>query len=154
MALQGTISASPTVKAQRLDKLPKEQQALEVQRLLTLRKQGSAVLNADPEPPIANLYVASSDCTAGEHMLSNYGGHQGLYTPEQATQEEQILTGGGNDFTKRWTQGEASTTAGFLSTTASPGQSTPAKLFSGFLPKNTESFDRKSHRRSVSAVTL
>ncbi|KAJ7316241.1 hypothetical protein JRQ81_002403 [Phrynocephalus forsythii] len=153
LALQGTISASPTVKARQLDKLPKQQQALEVQKW-TLREGGSAILNEDPDPVIPNMDLASPDGTAGEHMLSNNGGHQGLYSPEQATLEEQILNGGGNDFIKRWPQEETSTTPGFLSTSASPGQSTPARPFSGFLPQNVESFDRKSHRRSVSAVTL
>nr|XP_020664948.1 probable phospholipid-transporting ATPase VB isoform X2 [Pogona vitticeps] len=158
LAVQGTINASHTVKAQQLDKLPKEQQVLEVQKW-TLREQGPGVHSDDPDPPIANTDVASpdytpGDYTTGEHMLSNRGDYQGLYPPEQATLKEQILNGESNDFTKRWAQDKASTTTGFLSTTASPGQSTSGKLFSGFPPKNTERFDRKSHRRSVSAVTL
>ncbi|XP_061472746.1 phospholipid-transporting ATPase VB isoform X1 [Rhineura floridana] len=146
LALQGTFKVSPIVKAQHLDKLPKEQQEWEI-RKWRLREQGRGVCNDEPDQPIGNMGVSMPD-SAAERTF------QGLCLPEQETLQNQISSNGeGNDYTKRWVQ-EEDVSAGFLSAAASPGQSASAKPFSGLLPNSTESSTRSSHRRSVSAVTL
>ncbi|XP_028573238.2 phospholipid-transporting ATPase VB isoform X1 [Podarcis muralis] len=145
LALQGTFEVSPIVKAQHLDKLPKEQQDWEIKKW-KLREQGQSVCNDEPEGPIANMGVSSPDIAAERTF-------QGLCPPEQEALRNQASNRGDNDYTKWW-GGEEDVAAGFLSADASPGQSIPAKPFSGLLTNGAENSSQRSHRRSVSAVTL
>lgn len=156
MALQGSFQVTPILKAQQLDKLPKEQQEQEIKKWKS-RKQvtstGTTVPSGELTQPIANVSFSVFDRTEADMSLPGNGGHLNLCPPEQDILGEWMPNAESGDHTKRWTEEEAGA-ASFFSAEASLGQSTPGKPFSGFLPSNTECSVRRSHRRSVSAVTL
>ncbi|XP_054834804.1 phospholipid-transporting ATPase VB [Eublepharis macularius] len=156
LALQGTFQVSPILKAQQLDKLPKEQQDWEIQKW-KLRKQTTAtdatVPNDEFTQPIANVTLSTSDYAEAGMSLSGNSGHQNLCSPEQDILGGWMPNTESSEHSKSWTEEEAGA-ASFFSAEASLEQYAAAKPFSGFLPSNTGSSVRRSHRRSVSAVTL
>lgn len=152
MALQGSFQVSPILKAQHLDKLPKEQQDQEIKKWKS-KKQATTVPSDELSQPIANASLSIFDRTETGMSLSENDGHQNLWPPEQDILGKWMLNAGSDDHTKSWTEEETGP-ASFFSTEASLGQRPDAKLFSGLLPNNPESSVRMSHRRSVSAVTL
>ncbi|XP_062979348.1 phospholipid-transporting ATPase VB [Elgaria multicarinata webbii] len=144
LALQGTLMTSPILKAQQLEKLPKEQRDWEIQKW-KLREQGTVVHGDVLNQSVPDLDVAVPDYVSADLT------HEGLCPPQQ--ERERILNGEGNDYTERWALEEAAA-ANFLSVAASPEQNAAAKPFPGMLPNNTGNSVLKSHRRSLSAMTL
>uniref|UniRef100_A0A8C3BHM9 Phospholipid-transporting ATPase n=1 Tax=Cairina moschata TaxID=8855 RepID=A0A8C3BHM9_CAIMO len=164
-ALQGTFGTSLILKAQQLDKLPKEQQDLEIQKLRS-RKQttsdapiASPASNDDLDQNISHLCLSPFLHPAAVTVSPRNTKSQGLSTSEvnplkKWTPEE------GYCFFNRWAEEE------YTATESSPGP------FSGHCPlvprrvtspgqesgKPTKDKGKKnnhgSHRRSVSAVTL
>ncbi|XP_048348215.1 phospholipid-transporting ATPase VB isoform X2 [Sphaerodactylus townsendi] len=156
LAVQGTLQVSPILKAQYLDKLPKEQQDQEIRKWKSRRQAtspGATVPSDELSQPTANVSLSIFDHEGGGMALSGNGGHQNLCPPEQDVIGKWMPDAESSDQAKRWTEEEAGG-ASFFSTEASLGQSLASKPFSGFLPSNAESSVRRSHRRSVSAVTL
>nr|XP_056703947.1 phospholipid-transporting ATPase VB [Euleptes europaea] len=156
MTVQGSFQVSPILKAQYLDKLPKEQQDQEIQKWKS-RKQATSTASTPASneltQPIANVGMSIFDhAEAGIARYEN-GGCQNLYSSEQDILGEWMPNTESSDHTRSWAEEEAGA-ASFLSTEASLGQRLTAKPFSGCLPSDTGSSVRRSHRRSVSAVTL
>ncbi|XP_062461337.1 phospholipid-transporting ATPase VB isoform X1 [Pezoporus occidentalis] len=164
-ALRGTIGTPLILKAQQLDKLPKGQQDLEIQKLRS-RKQPtsgtpvtSPTSNYDLDQNISHLCespflhpeaaaVSHRDAESQRLSTSNVN-HLRKQTPEE-----------GYYFFNRWAEEESTATdpsAGPFSghyplvpsRITTPGQDSD-KLTKG----NENSFNHGSHRRSVSAVTL
>uniref|UniRef100_A0A672V2J5 Phospholipid-transporting ATPase n=1 Tax=Strigops habroptila TaxID=2489341 RepID=A0A672V2J5_STRHB len=136
-ALRGTIGTSLILKAQQLDKLPKGQQDLEIQKLRS-RKQPTSVAAA----------VSHRD-TESQRLSTSEVNPLRKQTPEK-----------GYYFFNRWAEEESTATdpsAGPFcghyplvpSRVTTPGQDS-GKLTKG----NVNNFNHGSHRRSVSAVTL
>ncbi|CAM9459388.1 unnamed protein product [Bubo scandiacus] len=164
-ALRGTFGASLILKAQQLDKLPKGQQDLEIQKLRS-RKQttsgapvASPASNDDLDQNISHLCVSPFLHPAAAAVSHGDTETQGLSTSNvnplrKQTPEE------GYCFFNRWAEEESIATdssAGPFSghyplvpsRVTNPGQN------SGKLTKdNAKNFNHGSHRRSVSAVTL
>ncbi|XP_077183332.1 phospholipid-transporting ATPase VB isoform X3 [Paroedura picta] len=158
MALQGSFQVSPILKAQHLDKLPKEQQDQEIKKWKSRKPAVSSeatVPSNELTQPTANVSLPIFDRTEAGMSLSGNGGHQYLWPPEQDTLGEWMPNTESSDHAKRWTEEEeeAGTASSFFAE-ASLGQRTAANPFSGFLPSDTGSSFRRSHQRSVSAVTL
>lgn len=149
LALQGTCQVSPIVKAQQLDKLPKEQWDREIKKWKATT-QAASIEPAVPSDELAQSITNSETSTlayaGADQMLSGIDGHQTTCPTEQEILEDWVLNEEGNDFTNGWAQ-EEGVAASFLSAKASPHSS-------GLLSSNTGSTVRGSHRRSVSAVTL
>nr|XP_009683885.1 PREDICTED: probable phospholipid-transporting ATPase VB isoform X1 [Struthio camelus australis] len=164
-ALRGTFGASLILKAQQLDKLPKEQQDIEIQKWRS-RKQttsdepiASPASNDDLDRTINHLCVSPFLHPASAAVSHGDPDSQGPSTSEMNplrkwTPEE------GNYFFNRWAQEESTATdssAGPFSghyplvpnRVASPGQDA-----SKLTRDNAKKFNHGSHRRSVSAVTL
>ncbi|XP_009683886.2 phospholipid-transporting ATPase VB isoform X2 [Struthio camelus] len=164
-ALRGTFGASLILKAQQLDKLPKEQQDIEIQKWRS-RKQttsdepiASPASNDDLDRTINHLCVSPFLHPASAAVSHGFPDSQGPSTSEMNplrkwTPEE------GNYFFNRWAQEESTATdssAGPFSghyplvpnRVASPGQDA-----SKLTRDNAKKFNHGSHRRSVSAVTL
>ncbi|XP_053157744.1 phospholipid-transporting ATPase VB isoform X2 [Hemicordylus capensis] len=157
LALQGTFQVSLIQKAQQIDQLPKEQRDKEIQKW-KLREQptsiDAAVHDDESDQPIANTGVPMAGFPTAGVLLSRNNGHQESCSPDQDTLGEWMFDEEDNDYTKRWVLEEA-VAASFLSAKASPvSKETTAKPFSGLLTSSPESSVRRSHRRSVSAVTL
>ncbi|XP_010122923.1 PREDICTED: probable phospholipid-transporting ATPase VB, partial [Chlamydotis macqueenii] len=163
--LQGTIGASLILKAQQLDKLPKGQQDLEIQKLRSRKQTISGAPVASPaskddlEQNISHLCVSPFLHPAAAAVSHGDTESQGLSASEvnplrKWTPEE------GYYFFNRWAEEEAAAT------------DSPAGPFSGHYPlvpsrvtapgqdggkltkDNANKFIHGSHRRSVSAVTL
>ncbi|XP_032862577.1 phospholipid-transporting ATPase VB isoform X2 [Tyto alba] len=164
-ALRGTFGASLILKAQQLDKLPKGQRDLEIQKLRSRKQTTSGAPIASPAPNddldqnISHLCVSPFLHPAASAVSHGDTESQGLSTSEvnplrKQTPEE------GYYFFNRWAEEESTATdssAGPFSglyphvpsSVATPGQN------DGKLTKdNANSFNHGSHRRSVSAVTL
>uniref|UniRef100_A0A8C8VG02 Phospholipid-transporting ATPase n=1 Tax=Pelusios castaneus TaxID=367368 RepID=A0A8C8VG02_9SAUR len=137
LALRGTFKASPILKAQQLDKLPKEQRDLKIQRWRS-RKQ----------------------VTPGTSMASPVPSEDRLSTPEMNPPRDWRLNEESNSSTRRGAE-EERTAANSL---AKPcpgrdplvpvGRASPGLFTSQLTSENTEELNNGSHRRSVSAVTL
>uniref|UniRef100_A0A8D2IZC1 Phospholipid-transporting ATPase n=1 Tax=Varanus komodoensis TaxID=61221 RepID=A0A8D2IZC1_VARKO len=149
LALQGTLIASPIVKAQHLDKLPRNQCNWEIQKR-KLREQGTVAHGVEPNQTIGNTDVTLTNYASAELVISENNVHQGLSHPEQ--EKEWILNEEGDGYVKRWAQEAAASR--ILSVATSPGQGAATKPLSGLLSNNTGSSIGKSHRRSISAMTL
>ncbi|XP_075365597.1 phospholipid-transporting ATPase VB [Mycteria americana] len=164
-ALQGTFGASLILKAQQLDKLPKGQQDLEIQKLRS-RKQttsgapvASPASNDDPDQNISHLCVSPFLHPVAAAVSRGDTESQGLSASEvnplrKWTPEE------GYYFFNRWAEEESTTTDSSAGPFSGhyplvPSRVTTAGQDSGKLTKdNANSFNHGSHRRSVSAVTL
>ncbi|KAL8211696.1 UNVERIFIED_CONTAM: hypothetical protein K2H54_013816 [Gekko kuhli] len=156
MALQGSFQVSPILKAQLLDKLPKEQRDQEIKKWKSRTQATSpeaTVLSGELTQPIANASLSIFDCTEAGMSLSGNGGQENLWPPEQDMLQKWMPNTESSGLTNRWTEEEAGA-ASFFSTEASLRPRTAARPLSSFLPSNTERSVRRSHRRSVSAVTL
>ncbi|XP_034262320.1 phospholipid-transporting ATPase VB isoform X1 [Pantherophis guttatus] len=134
LALQGTFKISCILKAQQLEKLPKEQQDWEIQKW-KLIKEGPAIHSNDPSQLSGNI------CDHAAFGLPETNVLQGLGPLQKEMLEEKTLNEEAKDDTKRCIQEET-------------GQFTAVELFTGQIPQNTGSSAERSHRRSVSAVTL
>ncbi|XP_073211990.1 phospholipid-transporting ATPase VB isoform X4 [Lepidochelys kempii] len=163
LAVRGTFRVSPILKAQQLDKLPKEQRDREIQRWRS-RKQGipttSVVSPSDEvDRTNSNLHVSQF---LGQAAVTPHGNNdtQGLSTPEMNHLRDWMLNGEGNSSTRRCA-GEETTAANFLARPC-PGQDlleptripSPGLFASQLTSDNAEEFTPGSHRRSVSSVTL
>ncbi|KAM8994254.1 phospholipid-transporting ATPase VB [Ara ararauna] len=164
-ALRGTIGTPLILKAQQLDKLPKGQQDLEIQKLRS-RKQPtsgarvtSPTSNDDLDQNISHLCVSPFLHPAAAAVSHRDTESQRLSTSEvnrlrKQTPEE------GYYFFNRWAEEESNATdpsAGPFSGHYSlvPSRVTTSGQDSGKLIKGNENnFNLGSHRRSVSAVTL
>ncbi|KAM9289536.1 phospholipid-transporting ATPase VB [Morus bassanus] len=164
-ALRGTFGASLILKAQQLDKLPKGQQDLEIQKLRS-RKQttsgapvASSASNDDLDQNTSHLCVSPflhPAAAAGSHGDTE---SQGLSTsevnpPRKWTPEE------GYYFFNRWAEEEYTATDSSAGPCSGryvlvPSRVTTPGQDGGKLTKdNAKNFNHGSHRRSVSAVTL
>ncbi|XP_033922525.1 phospholipid-transporting ATPase VB isoform X2 [Melopsittacus undulatus] len=164
-ALRGTIGTPLILKAQQIDKLPKGQQDLEIQKLRS-RKQpisGARVIsptsNDDLDQNISHLCVSpflhpaaatvSHRDTESQRLSTSKVNHLRKETPEE-----------GYYFFNRWAEEESTATdpsAGPFSGhyPLVPSRVTTPGQDSGKLSKGNENnFNHGSHRRSVSAVTL
>ncbi|KAM9531195.1 phospholipid-transporting ATPase VB [Guaruba guarouba] len=164
-ALRGTIGTPLILKAQQLDKLPKGQQDLEIQKLRS-RKQPtsgapvtSPTSNDDLDQNISHLCVSPFLHPAAAAVSHRDTESQRLSTSEvnrlrKQTPEE------GYYFFNRWAEEESNATdpsAGPFSGhyPLVPSRVTTSGQDSGKLIKGNENnFNLGSHRRSVSAVTL
>lgn len=165
-ALQGTFGASLILKAQQIDKLPKGQQDHEIQKLRSRKQTTSGAPVASPtshddlDQNISHLCVSPFLHPVATALSHGDTESQGLSASEvnplrKETPEE------GYCFFNKWAEEEITTAADssagpfsghyllVSSRVTTPGQD------SGKLSKdNANSFNRGSHRRSVSAVTL
>ncbi|XP_074865397.1 phospholipid-transporting ATPase VB [Carettochelys insculpta] len=159
LAVRGTFRASLILKAQQLDKLPKEQRDLAIQKWRSGKQTtpstsvASPVLNDEIDQTNSNLHVSQF---LGQAAVTT----QGLSTPEMNYLRDWMLDGEDNSSIREWTGGETAAVNSIarpcpgrdpfeFSRRASPG------LFSGNLTNdNAEELTPGSHRRSVSAVTL
>ncbi|KGL88978.1 putative phospholipid-transporting ATPase VB [Charadrius vociferus] len=161
-ALQGTFGASLILKAQQLDKLPKEQRDIEIQKLRS-RKQttsgASPASNDDLEQNISHLCVSPFLHPAAAAVSYGDTESQGLSASEvnplrKQTPEE------GYYFFNRWAEEESTATDSSAGPFSGhyprvPSTVTPHGQDGGKLTKdNAHNFNHGSHRRSVSAVTL
>ncbi|XP_015670822.2 probable phospholipid-transporting ATPase VB [Protobothrops mucrosquamatus] len=134
LALQGTFKISCILKAQQLEKLPKEQQDWEIQKW-KLIKEGPAIHSNVPSQPNENI------CDHAGLGLPETSVLQGLEPPQKEMLGERTLNEEAKDDGKRCIQEET-------------GQLSAVEPFTSQIPQNTESSAQRSHRRSVSAVTL
>uniref|UniRef100_A0A8B9FGU3 Phospholipid-transporting ATPase n=1 Tax=Amazona collaria TaxID=241587 RepID=A0A8B9FGU3_9PSIT len=134
-ALRGTIGTPLILKAQQLDKLPKGQQDLEIQKLGS-RKQ-----------PTSGAPVTSP--TSNDDLDQNISHLCVKQTPEE-----------GYYFFNRWAEEESNATDPSAGPFSGPYPLVPSRVTtpgqdSGKLTEGNENnFNHGSHRRSVSAVTL
>ncbi|XP_030428907.1 probable phospholipid-transporting ATPase VB isoform X2 [Gopherus evgoodei] len=163
LAVRGTFRASPILKAQQLDKLPKEQRDLEIQRWRSGKQDTPSIPMASPSDEVdrtnSNLRVSQF---LGQAAFTPHGNNdtQGLSTPEMNHLRDWILNGEGNSSTRRWAREEA-TAANSLGRPC-PGRdlleptriASPGPFTSHLTSDNAEELTPGSHRRSVSAVTL
>ncbi|XP_019390431.1 PREDICTED: probable phospholipid-transporting ATPase VB [Crocodylus porosus] len=160
LALQGTFIACPILKAQQVDKLPKEQRDLEI-HLWRTKKQatlGTSSVCVDE----VNLSTSNVCLSPFLHPTASAISHDNLRLSPQDTnpRREWILNRESKYSIRR--QAEEETTAASSSVTASPWQyqfltdrNASAGQFIGQLTDGCdEGRNRRSHRRSVSAVTL
>lgn len=165
LVLRGTFAASLILKAQQLDKLPKEQQDLEIQKLRSRKRTTSGVTVASPasnddfEQNIGHLCVSPFLHPAAAATSHGDTVSQGLSTSEvnplrKQTPEE------GYYFFNRWAEEEATATDSSVGPSSGHYPLVPSRVTSpghhgGKLTKdNVNNFSHGSHRRSVSAVTL
>uniref|UniRef100_A0A670YRL3 Phospholipid-transporting ATPase n=1 Tax=Pseudonaja textilis TaxID=8673 RepID=A0A670YRL3_PSETE len=134
LALQGTFNISCILKAQQLEKLPKEQQDWEIQKW-KLIKEGPAIRSNGPSQLSGNI------CDHAALGLPETNVPQGLRPLQKEMLEERTLNEEAKDNAKKCTQEET-------------GQLTAVEPFAGQIPQNPESSAQRSHQRSVSAVTL
>ncbi|XP_063148536.1 phospholipid-transporting ATPase VB isoform X3 [Candoia aspera] len=134
MALQGTFRISCILKAQQLEKLPKEQQDWEIQKW-KLTEQGPAIHNNAPNQFNGNV------CDNEALGLPEQSVLRDLCSLQKDVLRESTLNEEAKDDAKRCIQEET-------------GQLTAVEPFTGHLPHSPESSAQQSHRRSVSAVTL
>ncbi|KAM7162428.1 phospholipid-transporting ATPase VB isoform 1-T1 [Macrochelys suwanniensis] len=163
LAVRGTFRASPILKAQQLDKLPKEQRDLEIQSWRSRKQATPSTSMASPSDEVdrtnSNLHVSQF---LGQAAVTSPGNNdtQGLSTPEMNHLMNWMLNGEGNSSTRRWAV-EETTAANFLARPC-PGQdlleptriASPGPFASHLTNDNDEELTPGSHRRSVSAVTL
>ncbi|KFP88983.1 putative phospholipid-transporting ATPase VB [Acanthisitta chloris] len=159
-ALQGTFGASLILKAQQLDKLPKGQQDLEIQKLKSRKESTSGASVASPasnndlDQNISRLCV--SPFLAAAHGHSESQGHSAseVNPLRKQTYEE------GYYFYNRWAEEESAATDASVGAFSGlqplvPSRETSPGQDGGKLTKdNAKNFKYGSHRRSVSAVTL
>lgn len=161
-ALQGTFGASLILKAQQLDKLPKVEQDLEIQKFRSRKQTTSGVPVASPasnddlEQNISHLSVSPFLHPAATALSHGDTESQGLSASEvnplrKQTPEE------GYCFFNRWAEEESTamdSSAGPFSGQCPlvPSRVTAPGQDSGKLTKGN--VNHGSHRRSVSAVTL
>lgn len=163
LAVRGTFRVSPILKAQQLDKLPKEQRDREIQRWRS-RKQGiptTSMVSPSDEVDQTNSNLRVSQFL-GQAAVTPHGNNdtQGLSTPEMNRLRDWMLNGEGNSSTRRCA-GEETTAANFLARPC-PGQNlldptripSPGPFASQLTSDNAEELTPGSHRRSVSLVTL
>ncbi|KAK9406695.1 Phospholipid-transporting ATPase [Crotalus adamanteus] len=134
LALQGTFKISCILKAQQLEKLPKEQQDWEIKKW-KLIKEGPAIHSNVPSQLNENI------CDHAALGLPETNVLQGLGPPQKEMLGERTLNEEAKDDGKRCIQEET-------------GQLSAVEPFTSQIPQNTESSAQRSHRRSVSAVTL
>ncbi|XP_049685050.1 phospholipid-transporting ATPase VB [Accipiter gentilis] len=165
-ALQGTFGASLILKAQQIDKLPKGQQDHEIQKLRSRKQTTSGAPVASPtshddlDQNISHLCVSPFLHPVATALSHGDTESQGLSASEvnplrKETPEE------GYCFFNKWAEEEITTAADSSAGPFSghyllvPSRVTTPGQDSGKLSKdNANSFNRGSHRRSVSAVTL
>uniref|UniRef100_A0A8D0BB27 Phospholipid-transporting ATPase n=1 Tax=Salvator merianae TaxID=96440 RepID=A0A8D0BB27_SALMN len=150
LALQGTLKVSFIAQGKHLDKLPKGKLDQEIQKWKS-REQDLTNHSEETDQPLTAKGASAHDDTAELRPFES-SGHQGFSPAEAGTPEEWILNGEGGDQGRQGTQ-EKAATASFLSR-ASPEAYSATKPFSGLLANNIGSSTQRSHRRSVSAVTL
>ncbi|XP_027499240.1 probable phospholipid-transporting ATPase VB isoform X2 [Corapipo altera] len=156
-ALRGTFGASLILKAQQIDKLPKGQRDLEIQKLRSRKEATSGASpapNDDLDQSISHLCVSpflhpaaaaavSQGHTEGQGLSSSAVSPFGRGTPEE-----------GYCFYNRWAEEESAATDSSAGPFA-PSRGTAPGQGSGQVPKDREPWSSfGSHRRSVSAVTL
>ncbi|XP_063269745.1 phospholipid-transporting ATPase VB isoform X1 [Prinia subflava] len=155
-ALRGAFGASLILKAQQVDKLPKEQQDLEIQKLRSRKEAASGAPVASPasnddlDQSIRHLCVSPflHPAAALSHRDTE---NQGAAASGRRTDEE------GFYFFNRWAEDECAATdssAGPFSGNHSlvpRGETAPGQDGGKDYPSN---FNYGSHRRSVSSVTL
>ncbi|XP_077642884.1 phospholipid-transporting ATPase VB [Lonchura striata] len=160
-ALRGTLGASLVLKAQQIEKLPKEQQDLEIQKLRSRKEAtsgapvASSASNDDLDQSISCLCV-SPFLPSAAALSPRDTENQGVSASNlgRRTQDE------GYYFFNRWAEEESAATdssAGHssghqplvASRETAPGQD-GGKLTKDYL----KNFNYGSHRRSVSSVTL
>ncbi|XP_068273215.1 phospholipid-transporting ATPase VB [Nyctibius grandis] len=162
--LRGTFGASLILKAQQLDKLPRGQQDLEIQKLKS-RKQttsGAPVLspasNDDLEQNISHLCVSPFLHPAAAAVSHGDTEGQGLSASEMNPLRKQTPEEG-YYFFNRWAEEESAATDSSAGPFTGHYPLVPSRVTtgqdSGKLTKdNAHNFNHGSHRRSVSAVTL
>ncbi|KFV70550.1 putative phospholipid-transporting ATPase VB [Dryobates pubescens] len=163
--LRGTFGASLILKAQRLDKLPKEKRDLEIQKLRSTILTTSVAPVASPAPNedlyqnMSHLCVSPFLHPVATAAVSGDTESQGLPISEVNPLRKQIPEEGYHFF-NRWAEEESTATdpsAGpfFGHYPVVPSRVTTPGQNSGKLTKdNANNFSHGSHRRSVSAVTL
>ncbi|XP_071670893.1 phospholipid-transporting ATPase VB isoform X2 [Patagioenas fasciata] len=161
-ALRGTFGASLILKAQQLDKLPKEEQDLEIQKLRSGKQTTSGASVASPAPNddleqnISHLSVSPFLHSAAAALSHGDTGSHGLSASEANPLRKQTPEEG-YYFFNRWAEEESTamdpSTGPFSGRYfLLPSRVTPPGQDSGKLTKGNA--NRGSHRRSVSAVTL
>lgn len=165
LALRGTFEASLILKAQQLDKLPKGQQDLEIQKLRSRKRTTSGVPVASPasnddfEQNISHLCVSPFLHPAAAATSRGDTESQGLSGPEVNPLRKQTLEEG-YYFFNRWAEEEATATDSSVGPSSGHYPLVPSRVTSpghhdGKVTKdNANNFSHGSHRRSVSAVTL
>ncbi|KAM6116147.1 phospholipid-transporting ATPase VB [Pterocles gutturalis] len=163
-ALRGTVGASLILKAQQLDKRPKRQQDLEIQKLRSRKTTSgtpvaSPTSNDDFDQNFSHLCVSPFLHPAAAAVSHGDTESQRLSTSEvnplrKRTPEE------GYFFFNRWAEEEPTTTDSSAGPSAGhypfvPGRvATPGQGGGKLSRDNANNFNHGSHRRSVSAVTL
>ncbi|XP_025034290.2 phospholipid-transporting ATPase VB [Pelodiscus sinensis] len=165
LAVRGTFRASQNLKAQQLDKLPKEQRDLEIQRWRSIERTTPSTSVASP---VSSDEVDQNNSNSpvsqflGQAAVTPHGNNNAweLSTPEMNHRRDWMLDEEGNSSTSRWT-GEETIAANSLARPC-PGQdslestriTSPGMFISHLTSDNAEELNPGSHRRSVSAVTL
>ncbi|XP_040460796.1 phospholipid-transporting ATPase VB [Falco naumanni] len=164
LALRETYGASLILKAQQLDKLPKDKKDLEIQKLRS-RKQttsgapvASPASNDDLDQNISHLCVspflhpaaaAVSPRDTGQVLAASEVNPLRKWTPEE-----------GYYFFNKWAEEETTATSSSAGPFSShyplvpSGGTAPGQDRGKLIKDNTNNFNHGSHRRSVSAVTL
>ncbi|KFR01831.1 putative phospholipid-transporting ATPase VB [Nipponia nippon] len=155
-ALRGTFGASLILKAQQLDKLPKGQQDLEIQKLRSRKQTTSGA-------PVASLASNDDLDQNNSHLCVSPFLHPVAAAVSHGDTESQGLSASEVNPLRKWTAEEGYY---FFNRWAEKGPSSghcplvpsrvaPPGQDSGKLTKdNASSFNHGSHQRSVSAVTL
>ncbi|KAM6122947.1 phospholipid-transporting ATPase VB [Phoenicopterus ruber ruber] len=164
-ALRGTFGASLILKAQQLDKLPKGQQDLEIQKLRS-RKQttsgapvASPASNDDLEQNVSHLCASPFLHPAAAAVSHGDTESWGLSASEVNSLRKQTPEEG-YYFFNRWAEEESTATDSSAGPFPGhyplvPSRVTTTGQDGGKLTKdNANNFNHGSHRRSVSAVTL
>ncbi|XP_010188347.1 PREDICTED: probable phospholipid-transporting ATPase VB, partial [Mesitornis unicolor] len=161
-ALRGTFGASLILQAQQLDKLPKGQRDLEIQKLSS-RKQtapgapvASAASNDDLDQTSSHLCVSpflhpvaaavSHGDTARQGLSASEANPLRNWTPEE-----------GCYFYNRWAEEESAATDPAAGPSLGHCPLVPSRVTTAqdkLAKDNASNFNHGSHRRSVSAVTL
>ncbi|XP_064528363.1 phospholipid-transporting ATPase VB isoform X1 [Pseudopipra pipra] len=154
-ALRGTFGASLILKAQQIDKLPKGQRDLEIQKLRSRKATSGAspAPNDDLDQSISHLCVSPFLHPAAAAVSQGHTEGQGLSSSavnplRRGTPQESYC------FYNRWAEEESAATDSSAGPFA-PSRGTAPGQGSGQVPKDRDSRSSSgSHRRSVSAVTL
>ncbi|KFW02969.1 putative phospholipid-transporting ATPase VB [Eurypyga helias] len=156
-ALRGTFGASLILKAQQLDKLPRGQQDLEIQKLRSRKQTASGVPASmdDLDQNISQLCASPFLHLAAAAVSHGDTESQGFSASEVKPLRKQIPEEGCYFF-NRWAE-EESSAAGACSghhPLVPSRVRTPGEDSDKLTKDNGHSFNHGSHRRSVSAVTL
>ncbi|XP_076206227.1 phospholipid-transporting ATPase VB isoform X1 [Aptenodytes patagonicus] len=164
-ALRGTFGPSVILKAQQLDKLPKGQQDLEIQKLRSGKQTTSGASVASPasnddlDQNISHLCVSPFLHPVAAAVSHGDTEGQGLSASEVNALRKRTPEGG-YYFFNRWAEEEGTATGSSAGPFSGHYPLVPSRVTTpgqdgGKLTKDSaKNFNHGSHRRSVSAVTL